>query len=351
MATVQTTGRLRGQRTDPLSRDALFRQIGTLVGAVLLGFLSMATRQAPDASAALLVRASVLAAATVIATVLIPWHRLPSVLHRILPFLYLLVVYLARSATGGVDSAYSQLAFLPLMWVAVYGSLGEFLTVLTGTAVVLVVPLVSPGGADAEWARTIGLLVAGGALGLAVHRFFIGIRRQSDRLQLLAGTDALTGAANRRAWDEELASAIVRSVRDGRPFSVALIDLDDFKGFNDQNGHQAGDRLLKEAAAAWMGILRASDILARIGGDEFGALLPGCDIQVAATIAEKLRAAVPAAKCSVGVAMWDGTESVETLLARADGGLYEAKEQGRGRVVVLPEPSGRGTQGRPGHRP
>ncbi len=334
MAAAQASGPVPAARVDPLSRDVLFRQVGSLVGAVLLGFLAMAIRQVPDDRAGELVRASILTAATVGATVLVPWQRLPAVVHRLLPLVYLLVVYLTRNATGGVSSSYAQLALLPLLWVAVYGSLLELGGTLVATAVVLSLPLARVGATQAEWLRMLSMLGAGAALGYIVCRFFGQIRHQTGKLRVLAGTDPLTGTANRRAWDDQLAVAVEQAEFDGRPMSVALIDLDDFKGFNDTYGHQAGDRLLKEVSAAWQAILRMSDVLARIGGDEFAVLLPGCSLEVAAQIAERLRSAVADANCSIGVASWDRVETVEELLARADAALYEAKEGGRGRVIV-----------------
>jgi diguanylate cyclase (GGDEF)-like protein len=334
MAAAQASGHPPAARVDPLSRDVLFRQVGSLVGAVLLGFLAMAIRQVPESESAVLVRASVLTAVTVAATVLVPWHRVPAVAHRLLPLVYLLVVYLTRGATGGASSSYAQLALLPLLWVAVYGSLVELAATLAATAVVLGFPLATAGATQAEWMRMLSMLAAGGTLGYIVCRFFGQIRHQTGKLRVLAGTDPLTGTANRRAWDDELAAAVEQADLDGRPMSIALLDLDDFKGYNDRLGHQAGDRLLKEASAAWQAILRMSDVLARIGGDEFAVLLPGCALETAAQIAERLRAAVPAANCSVGVASWDRLESVDGLLARADAALYEAKEGGRGQVVV-----------------
>jgi diguanylate cyclase (GGDEF)-like protein len=333
MAAAQA-GRVAPTRVDPLSRDVLFRQVGALVGAVLLGFLAMAIRQVPDARAGTLVRVSILTAVTVAATVLVPWQRVPPVVHRMLPIVYLIVVYFTRSATGGVSSSYGQLALLPLLWVAVYGSILELGGTLVATAVVLGFPLARSGADEAEWLRMLSMLGAGGTLGYIVCRFFSQIRHQTGKLRVLAGTDPLTGTANRRAWDDELASAAELAELDGRPMSVALLDMDDFKGYNDRFGHQAGDRLLKEVSAAWQAILRMSDVLARIGGDEFAVLLPGCSLETAAQIAERLRSAVPAANCSVGVASWDRIETVEELLARADAALYDAKEGGRGQVVV-----------------
>jgi diguanylate cyclase (GGDEF)-like protein len=331
---AEASGRARAGRVDPLSRDVLFRQVGALVGAVLLGFLAMAIGRAPEVSSGPLVRASIVTAATVAATVLVPWQRLPAAIHKLLPLVYLGVVYFTRNATGGDSSSYAQFALLPLLWVAVYGSVAELGATLLATAAVLGFPLARAGAEGAVWLRMAAMLAAGGTLGYIVCRFFGQIRHQTGRLRVLAGTDPLTGTANRRAWDDELASAFEQAQFDGRPLSVALLDLDDFKGYNDRLGHQAGDRLLKEASASWQEILRMSDVLARIGGDEFAVLLPGCSIETAAQIAARLRSAVPAANCSVGVASWDRVETIEELLSRADTALYEAKDSGRGRVVV-----------------
>jgi diguanylate cyclase (GGDEF)-like protein len=211
--------------------------------------------------------------------------------------------------------------------------------------VVLGFPLVRIGAGEAEWMRTLAMLGSCGTLGYIVCRFFSHIRHQTGNLRVLAGTDPLTGMANRRAWDDALASAIDQAEFDGRPMSLALLDLDDFKGFNDRHGHQAGDRLLKEVSVAWQAILRMSDVLARIGGDEFAALLPGCALDTAAQIADGLCAAVPAANCSGGVASWDRVETGEELLARADAALYEAKEGGRGQVVVAGQGAAPGRDG------
>jgi diguanylate cyclase (GGDEF)-like protein len=320
---------------DPLSRDVLFRQVGTLTGAVLLGFLAMALREVDAEATGPLVQASTITAGAVIATLLVPWHRLPAPIHTAVPFVFLAVAYLARQATGGPDSAYAQLALLPVFWVAVYGTRLELGAVMAAAAGLLAAPMLAEGEVGQAWVRSAPMIVGGGAVAFLVHRFFTGIRRQSDRLHVFAGTDPLTGAANRRAWDAELASALARAARGGVPLSMALIDLDEFKGYNDRLGHQAGDRLLKESAAAWRGILRASDVLARIGGDEFAVLLPGCPLDMAASIADRLRTAVPAAHCSVGVALWDGRESAVGFQARADRALYDAKEAGRDRVEII----------------
>jgi diguanylate cyclase (GGDEF)-like protein len=151
----------------------------------------------------------------------------------------------------------------------------------------------------------------------------------------LALTDHLTGVPNRRAWDEALDDAVERSRRSRRPLTVAALDIDRFKLFNDEFGHQGGDRFLKEVAAKWQGELRDSDFLARIGGDEFAILFAGCHADAAAVIARRLCGGLPSDRtCSAGIAEWTGRESVHDLMVRADEALYEAKEGGRALVIV-----------------
>jgi diguanylate cyclase (GGDEF)-like protein len=161
-----------------------------------------------------------------------------------------------------------------------------------------------------------------------------------ERLTVLARTDPLTDLSNRRAWQDELARELSRADRGGEPLSIGLIDLDDFKAFNDRWGHAAGDRLLLTAAARWRRRLRLSDLLARIGGDEFAVILPACEIEQAAALGDQLRAALPdGLSCSIGVTEWVPGESAERVLDRADRALYAAKDAGRNRVVAAPAPT------------
>jgi diguanylate cyclase (GGDEF)-like protein len=151
----------------------------------------------------------------------------------------------------------------------------------------------------------------------------------------MAHLDGLTGIANRRAWDLGIADALRVAARTGAPPAVALLDLDHFKQFNDTNGHLLGDRLLREAAAAWRVQLREGDLLARYGGEEFAVLLPGASLDDAIQVVDRMRAVTPYRQSfSAGIVRWDGTESAEALTARADGKLYEAKHAGRNRTVA-----------------
>ena len=154
------------------------------------------------------------------------------------------------------------------------------------------------------------------------------------RLQSTARTDPLTGLPNRRVWAEDLAREVERARRHGGALCLAMLDLDRFKTYNDTHGHQAGDELLAAASTAWRPELRATDTLARYGGEEFAVLLPHSDAEGAQLVVERLLAVVPFEQtASAGIAVWDGDESADELLARADAALYEAKHAGRARAL------------------
>ena len=163
----------------------------------------------------------------------------------------------------------------------------------------------------------------------------LGIERTSllRRLEEQALTDDLTGLPNRRALEDEIEREVARARRGGT-LTVAIIDLDWFKRFNDTHGHVEGDRLLRAAAVAWRSQIRGGDTLARIGGEEFVALLPDCDEEAARQILDRLRLSVPDGEtCSIGFADWNGAESIDELLGRADSALYRAKHAGRNRIA------------------
>jgi diguanylate cyclase (GGDEF)-like protein len=155
------------------------------------------------------------------------------------------------------------------------------------------------------------------------------------RLDELTRTDELTGLPNRRAWDELLTHELAAARRHGKPLSVAMLDLDFFKRYNDEHGHLAGDHMLRRAAHAWVQDLRASDVLARWGGEEFALLLPDCSAECARALIDRLRGSTPdGATFSAGICATDGTMAARTLIDAADQALYLAKANGRNRVVV-----------------
>ena len=175
----------------------------------------------------------------------------------------------------------------------------------------------------------------------AIVRDITERKRVETRLAAAARLDPLTGVANRRVWQEELHRALSRARRDGQPLSVAILDLDNFKGFNDDWGHPRGDRLLRDVAAAWSHALRDVDFLARYGGDEFAVIMPRCTGHDARAVLQRLREATPERQqTSGGVAEWDGEESDEELVGRADAALFEAKRAHRGSIAVAPPGAG-----------
>jgi diguanylate cyclase (GGDEF)-like protein len=160
------------------------------------------------------------------------------------------------------------------------------------------------------------------------------VQDQATQLAALAHNDGLTGIPNRRAWELELPREMARVRRYGGRLYVALLDLDHFKRFNDQHGHQGGDRLLKEATAAWQTRIRRTDLLARYGGEEFVVLLRDCTPVQAVMVLDDLRAVTPDGQTfSAGLAEWDGHDDPERLVGRADRALYEAKHAGRDRII------------------
>jgi diguanylate cyclase (GGDEF)-like protein/PAS domain S-box-containing protein len=154
------------------------------------------------------------------------------------------------------------------------------------------------------------------------------------KVQEMARRDPLTGLPNRRALEEQLPQVMSRARRTGEPLSVAILDIDYFKQYNDTHGHLAGDEVLRACAREWDGVLRGEDTIARVGGEEFLVLLPDTDIEQAAEIVERLRGETPMGQtCSAGLAYWDHTETIDDLLRRADEALYLAKAGGRNQLA------------------
>jgi two-component system cell cycle response regulator len=161
----------------------------------------------------------------------------------------------------------------------------------------------------------------------------------------LAEEDPLTGLANRGAFADALAREVARARRHGNPLSLAMLDVDRFKDVNDRHGHPAGDAVLRALAAGIRPLVRAEQLLARVGGEELALLLPDVGLPGARAFAEKVRRQVAerpvlhegvaiAVTVSVGVAeLTPSDEGPERLLARADEHLYQAKRAGRDRVA------------------
>jgi diguanylate cyclase (GGDEF)-like protein len=163
----------------------------------------------------------------------------------------------------------------------------------------------------------------------------------ADVIDQLAGealSDPLTGLPNRRAWDLRMR----QSLAGGQRLAVVKLEIDHLKLYSDAHGHPTADTLLQRAAAAWQQEVRAGDFLARLGGEEFGVLLPGTDLSTAERIVERLRGRMPAPEtCSAGIAMRLAGDDSEKLVGRADRALDEAKASGRNRTIVVTEDGSR----------
>lgn len=181
------------------------------------------------------------------------------------------------------------------------------------------------------------------------------LRKQQSRIEelkklleaerLRSGIDALTELPNRGSYDRAMVREHALAVRSNNQLAIAVLDLDHFKQVNDQHGHAVGDYILKMFAQILKAQRRASDFVARFGGEEFVIIFPNTNVAGAMNFLERLRKSVEEALCiqvsgkelcvtvSIGVAQLNTEDTTESLFKRADNALYEAKEAGRNRVV------------------
>jgi diguanylate cyclase (GGDEF)-like protein len=251
----------------------------------------------------------------------------------------------------GARSAGNQVLYV---WVALYAgyffSRRALAAQLAAIAALFggVLLLIHPGSVGpTRWLITSGMVAAAAAI---VHLLRLRNDELVQRLSAAARTDALTGLMNRQGFDECLARELDRSRRTGRPVALVIADIDHFKEINDRLGHAAGDAALRIVAASARQITRGADTLARIGGDEFAAILPETDAQEAFHLAERLRGGIAGAQpqgeriftLSLGIAESerDGL-TLDMLTGGADRALYEAKKLGRNQTVA--GPGARGT--------
>lgn len=270
-------------------------------------------------------------------------------------------LYLPMSlAEFGSSVLYANADELRVLWCfvnvpAVYLLLGRAVggIVVLGTLLALVLgndALQRPYSAAALMTASVGLLYLGAFFHVYSSQsvsYFKRMRHFNEVLRAQAATDALTGVMNARAYHDAVQRWVLGAERRHAPCCVLFVDLDHFKAINDRHGHAAGDAVLRTVAQSLQAQLRRSDLLGRIGGEEFAVFLPDTALSDGARLADKLRAGVEALRiatdagelrvtASIGVAGGPARhQDVESLQARADAAMYEAKAAGRNRVTLL----------------
>jgi diguanylate cyclase (GGDEF)-like protein len=266
-----------------------------------------------------------------------------------LPFVPTITMFAAFIVACGL----THVASIVVIWVPLYWTEGwisaatAVLSVLTAVTLVPLLPRLMAARSPRELEHLNSLLTATATVAADTNR------KMSERAAILLAdstTDALTGTLNRRGFDAHLCATVGTARRSSKPASLLMIDVDDFKAFNDTFGHPAGDACLAATAAIIkLSCQRPGDLLARFGGDEFAVIAEDTDERGAGHLAERIRSAVaalniahaskahfPTLTVSVGVGtVIDATEMVPAvLLSRADQALYRAKENGRNCVAT-----------------
>ncbi len=186
-----------------------------------------------------------------------------------------------------------------------------------------------------EWVALLGGFVVAGLVVVRLMDLVRDLQVKAVQLAALARRDGLTGIANRHTWEHELSRACAMAREAQGDLTVAILDFDRFKAYNDEYGHLAGDQVLKATSAAWAATLPEQGFVARFGGEEFAVLLPGLAGAEAACVLERLRTSVTHGQsASIGSATWSDPETPASLVARADQALYHAKREGRNRIAV-----------------
>ncbi len=176
------------------------------------------------------------------------------------------------------------------------------------------------------------------------------MKRDLEHVRREAMTDGLTGLANRKAFDNEIDQIMQESASQNKGFTLLMLDIDHFKSFNDNFGHQVGDQVLRLVARTLKDSLKGKDVAARYGGEEFSIILPETDLTGAIIVGNALRKSIATKDVinrstgkilgritmSVGVAEYSGEKTPEELIERADAALYTAKHNGRNQVAAAP---------------
>lgn len=244
-------------------------------------------------------------------------------------------------ATTNVEASDAAVLFaLPVLWQSLFfgrrGAAAILALVALGEGLALVA--LGPYGYPERW---VDVMVSVSAIALVVVALEERNQRLLAKVTLEARVDPLTGLLNRRGFDERAAIELAHGRRQERPFALVTFDIDHFKHVNDRWGHDVGDQVLRHVGSVLGAQAREVDVLARFGGEEFVALLPGTDAAGGETFAARVRAALradtaplPPVRVSAGVSVGNSGDDPIMMLRRADDALYRAKRSGRDRTLV-----------------
>jgi diguanylate cyclase (GGDEF)-like protein len=250
-----------------------------------------------------------------------------------------------QAYSGGAASGYAVLMMMAMIWFGVQTSDRELMVGMGVLAACSYLPMLifGPPAYPVEWGHATLLVLIGFSVAYSLRAVTRELQTLNSRLMKEATIDDLTGLLNRRGWRLAAERELVRARRKDTEVGLLLLDLDSLKEINDSRGHDEGDRVLVETAERMRKALRAGDVLARIGGDEFGALMIDTSDGQGLAAVDRLRVMTPElGSFSAGAATWDGREPIDELLRRADVALYTAKTNGGSAVEIAPptlEPS------------
>jgi diguanylate cyclase (GGDEF)-like protein len=246
---------------------------------------------------------------------------------------------LMQAYSGGAASGYSVLVIMAMVWFGLAATDLELLAGMFVLAACCALPMVLIGAPayPVTWGHAALVTLVGVSVAGSLRAVTRELGTMAQRFAQEAVVDDLTGLLNRRGWRYTAPRELARAARSGNPITLVTLDLDNFKELNDEQGHEQGDRALRDTAERIRATLRAGDVVARLGGDEFVALLTNSTLTGSLAAIDRLREATPVQEgFSSGIAVWDRKEDLAELLRRSDLALYAAKDAGGGRTEVAP---------------
>jgi diguanylate cyclase (GGDEF)-like protein len=267
--------------------------------------------------------------------------RLPRAALALLgPIGVVLIAYALTATTGAGDGA--VLYMWPVLWTTFFFGRRGAISIVACVGAAHATTLLLLPAASSYPGRWVDVMVSVSVVAVViltlVHRNDLLLTRLADE----ARTDALTGLLNRRGFEERAVFELAHARREAHPIAAVMFDIDYFKRINDERGHEIGDRVLARIGGLLAAHARDIDVVARLGGEEFVVLLPGCASYDAAVFAERVRAALaaddgaglPVVRVSAGVLSALAPSNIEAMLQGADAALYSAKRAGRNRTAI-----------------